>query len=81
MAPDIVRQGCFGGKYHEKNFPSERGNFFEIPLDKFRILCYNNFCDEFEYAAVVELADTRDLKSLGVKSVPVQVRSAALKIP
>ena len=28
-------------------------------------------------AAVVKSADTRDLKSLGVKSVPVQVRSAA----
>ena len=32
-----------------------------------------------ENAAVVESADTRDLKSLGVKSVPVQVRSAAPK--
>ena len=30
------------------------------------------------YAAVVELADTRDLKSLGSNIVPVQVRSAAL---
>ena len=29
------------------------------------------------YAAVVELADTRDLKSRGVKSVPVRARSAA----
>ena len=29
------------------------------------------------YAAVVELADTRDLKSLGSNIVPVQVRSAA----
>ncbi len=29
-------------------------------------------------AAVVELADTRDLKSLGSNIVPVQVRSAAL---
>ncbi len=28
-------------------------------------------------AAVVELADTRDLKSLGSNIVPVQVRSAA----
>ena len=28
-------------------------------------------------AAVVELADTRDLKSLGSNTVPVQVRSAA----
>ena len=38
-----------------------------------------NYCDiMFKLiAAVVELADTRDLKSLGVKSVPVQVRSAA----
>ncbi len=31
-------------------------------------------------AAVVELADTRDLKSLGSDIVPVQVRSAALKM-
>ncbi len=31
-------------------------------------------------AAVVKSADTRDLKSLGVKSVPVQVRSAASHI-
>ena len=31
-------------------------------------------------AAVVKSADTRDLKSLGVKSVPVQVRSAAFFI-
>ena len=31
------------------------------------------------FAAVVELADTRDLKSLGSNIVPVQVRSAALK--
>ena len=30
------------------------------------------------FAAVVELADTRDLKSLGSNIVPVQVRSAAL---
>ena len=29
------------------------------------------------YAAVVESADTRDLKSLGSNTVPVQVRSAA----
>ncbi len=32
---------------------------------------------EIEYAAVVELADTRDLKSLGSNIVPVQVWSAA----
>ena len=30
-----------------------------------------------KFAAMVELADTRDLKSLGVKSVPVQVWLAA----
>ena len=30
-------------------------------------------------AAVVELADTRDLKSLGSNTVPVQARSAAPK--
>ncbi len=30
-------------------------------------------------AAVVEQVDTRDLKSLGVKSVPVRFRSAAPK--
>ena len=29
------------------------------------------------YAAVVELADTRDLKSLGGDTVPVRARSAA----
>ncbi len=29
------------------------------------------------HAAVAKQADARDLKSLGVKSVPVQVRSAA----
>ena len=40
--------------------------FFLIPLI-FPIL----------YAGVVELADTRDLKSLGLTTVPVQVRSAA----
>ncbi len=33
------------------------------------------------HAAVVELADTRDLKSLGCKSVPVRVRPAAPKSP
>ncbi len=31
-------------------------------------------------AAVVESADTRDLKSLGSNTVPVQVRSAAPSI-
>ncbi len=31
----------------------------------------------YAFAAVVESADTRDLKSLALKSVPVQVRSAA----
>ena len=30
-----------------------------------------------EYAAVVELVDTRDLKSLGRETVPVRARSAA----
>ncbi len=29
------------------------------------------------YAAVVKSADTRDLKSLGSNTIPVQVRSAA----
>ncbi len=31
----------------------------------------------FPYAAVVELADTRDLKSLGSNTIPVRARSAA----
>ncbi len=35
----------------------------------------------FPLAAVVELADTRDLKSLGSDTVPVRSRSAAPKIP
>ena len=40
---------------------------------------YIQFIDvPFIFAAVVELADTRDLKSLGSNIVPVQVRSAAL---
>ena len=34
-------------------------------------------CHLDQYAAVVELADTRDLKSLAGNSVPVQVRLAA----
>ena len=33
--------------------------------------------DNVNLAPVVEQADTRDLKSLGIKSVPVQVRSGA----
>ena len=35
------------------------------------------FTKNLIYAAVVEWADTRDLKSLGSDTVPVQVRSAA----
>lgn len=31
------------------------------------------------FAGVVELVDTRDLKSLGSDTVPVQIRSAAPK--
>ena len=60
-----------------KKFLCPQGNFFENALDKYLILCYNISCDA-KQAAVVELADTRDLKSLEVKFVPVQVRSAAL---
>ena len=47
------------------------------------MLCYNfkRRCGfaalSIAYAAVAEQADARDLKSLGVKSVSVQIRSAA----
>ena len=44
-------------------------------LDKYQSSYYNNSSKRF--AAVVESADTRDLKSLEVTFVPVQVRSAA----
>ena len=44
----------------------------KIALDIFEKFMYN-----FNHAAVVKLVDTRDLKSLGSDTVPVQVRSAA----
>ena len=51
-------------------------------LDKTAKILYNNreqFKDQ--YAAVVESADTKDLKSFGSDTVPVQVRSAAPSKP
>ena len=49
-------------------------NFHEM-LAFITLLCYNT--EDSKSAAVVESADTRDLKSLGSNTVPVQVRSAA----
>ena len=50
-------------------YKSIKVNYFkDLPLMR-------NFI--IKYAPVVELADTRDLKSLGVKPVPVQVRLGA----
>ena len=47
-------------------------------LDKYRYSWYNKSVKDIVFfAAVVELADTRDLKSRGSNPVPVQVRSAA----
>ena len=46
-------------------------------LDKSVLLRY--YIKHKSYAAVVESADTRDLKSLDSNIVPVQVRSAAPK--
>ena len=51
--------------------------FLILPLASFSKLCYTKACHQSTFAAVVELADTRDLKSLGSDIVPVQVRSAA----
>ena len=44
-----------------------------MPIDSRRKMRYHYK----GYAAVVELADTRDLKSLGSNTVPVQARSEA----
>ena len=44
------------------------------PLDYASEICYHEY-----HAGMVEQVDTRDLKSLAVKSVPVRFRSAAPK--
>ena len=60
----------------------------KVKITVMKTACYPDLIEQYEnplghacasrsQAAVVEQADTRDLKSLGGDSVPVQVRSAA----
>ena len=49
--------------------------FFEFTLDILKGLWYNK---KRMFAGVVELVDTRDLKSLGSDAVPVRARPPAL---
>ena len=52
-----------------------------VLLDRTAKRRYDRQGANITHAAVVELADTRDLKSLGSNTIPVRARSAAPKIP